>query len=153
VLPRLIADLIWPALFLEQRLFSFWPIVLGLVVEFFFVRHLTNLSLWRCLLADVTMNAVSALLGAVFIPLAGIAWEIFPGLILSQVFHLGTFNPGTWAATFLFSVLVSAVLESLVLYYGFKQQPFRRIFWWMCAANSCSVGLAFVSLFAYPSQH
>ncbi len=56
------ADVVWPALFLEQRLFSWWAIGLGLVVEFFFVRWLTTLSLRMCVVADLSMNAASALL-------------------------------------------------------------------------------------------
>ena len=149
-----VADVIWPALFVEDRLFSLWPICLGLLVEFFFVRWLTTLSLGRCVVADCTMNAISALLGIFLLPIAGIAWEVFPGILIYKVFHVGTFNPGTWAATFLFAVAINAALESAVLRFIFQQrQPYRRLFWWLCVANSLSVALAFVSLYLHPPHH
>jgi hypothetical protein len=146
------ADVIWPAMFLEQRLFSWWAIGLGLVVEFFFVRWLTTLSLPMSIVADLSMNAASALLGILLIPLAGIAWEFFPGMILYKVFDVGTFNPGTWAATFLFAVFINAALESLVLRFAFRQKVDKRVFWWLCVANSLSVALAFGSLFVRPPE-
>jgi hypothetical protein len=148
----LFADVVWPALFLEQRLFSWWAIGLGLFVEFFFVRRLTTLSFRMCIVADLSMNAGSALLGAFLIPLAGIGWELFPGTLIYKVFNVGTFNPGTWLATFLFSVLINGVLEWLVLRFAFRQKIGRKGFWWLCFANSLSVGLAFGSLFVRPPQ-
>lgn len=146
------ADVVWPALFLEQRLFSWWAIGLGLLAEFFFVRWLTTLTVRQGIVADLSMNAASALLGIILIPLAGIAWELFPGSILYKIFDIGTFNPGTWTATFLFAVLINAALESLVLRLAFKQKTDKRVFWWLCVANSLSVGLAFGSLFVRPPQ-
>lgn len=146
------ADVVWPALFLEQRLFSWWAIGLGLLAEFFFVRWLTTLTVRQGIVADLSMNAASALLGIILIPLAGIAWELFPGSILYKIFDIGTFNPGTWTATFLFAVLINAALESLVLRLAFKQKTGKRVFWWLCVANSLSVGLAFGSLFVRPPQ-
>ena len=146
------ADVVWPALFLEQRLFSWWAIGLGLVVELFFVRWLTGLSWRMSIVADLSMNTASALLGMFLIPLAGIAWEFFPGSILYKLFDIGTFNPGTWAATFLFSVLINGILEWSVLRFIFRQKVGKRAFWWLCVANSLSVGLAFGSLFVKPPQ-
>jgi len=146
------ADLVWPALFLEQRLFSWWAIGLGLVIELFFVRWLTTLSWRMSVVADLSMNTASALLGMFLIPLAGIAWEFFPGSILYKVFHTGTFNPGTWTATFLFAVFINGMLEWSVLRFVFRQKIGKGVFWWLCVANSLSVALAFGSLFVRPPQ-
>jgi hypothetical protein len=146
------ADVVWPALFLEQRLFSWWAIGLGLVVEFCFVRWLSTLSWRMCIVADLSMNTASALLGIFLLPLVGIAWEYFPGIILYKVFDIETFNPGTWTATFLFAVFINGILEWLVLRYAFRQKIGRRVFWWLCVANSLSVALAFGSLFVHPPQ-
>jgi hypothetical protein len=147
-----LTDAVWPALFLEQRLFSWWAIGLGLLVELFFVRWLTGLSWRMSAVADVAMNTGSSLLGFVLIPIAGFVWEIFPGTVIYNVFHIGTFNPGTWAATFLLAVLINSALETTVLRYAFKQKPVKRIFWWLALANALSVGLAFASVFRYPSR-
>ena len=129
---------------------AWWAIGLGLLVELFFVRLLTGFSWPKSALADVAMNAASSLLGLFLIPLAGIAWEFFPGMVLYRVFNIGTFNPGTWAATFLFAVFIDAALEATVLRYGFKQRPFRRLFWWLVLANAISVSIAMASLLKYP---
>ncbi|HMG06371.1 MAG TPA: hypothetical protein VK581_13005 [Chthoniobacterales bacterium] len=147
-----LADLVWPALFLEQRLFSWWAIGLGLLVELFFVRWLTGLDWRMSAVADVAMNTASSLLGFFLIPIAGIAWEFFPGTGIYKVFNIGTFNPGTWVATFLLAVLINSALETTVLRYAFKQKPVKRIFWWLALANALSVGLAFASLFRYPPR-
>lgn len=148
----ILADVVWPALFLEQRLFSWRAIGLGLVVEFFFVRWLTVLGFRMCIAADITMNAASALLGIILVPAAGFIWELFPGIIIYKVFNIGTFNPGTWAATFLFAVFINAALETSVLRFAFKQKTGKRVFWWLCVANSLSVSLAFGSLFIHPPK-
>jgi hypothetical protein len=88
-----LADVVWPALFLAGRMMAWWAIGLGLVVE-----------------------------------------------------------AGTWAATFIFAVFIDAALEASVLRYGFKQRPFKRLFWWLALANAISVGIAMASLFKYPPQ-
>ncbi len=69
------ADFVWAALFLEGRLLAIPIILAGLVIEYFFVQRLTGFSVKRSILADVTMNAASLLLGIALIPLAGLAWE------------------------------------------------------------------------------
>lgn len=148
----MLADMIWPAAFLESRLLSAWVISAGLIVEYFFVWRVTPLGTWRSVVADVAMNAASTLLGVVLIPLAGIVWEIFPGLIVYEVFNLGTFNPGTWAATFLMAVLINSGLELLVLRFVFHQPPGGGLFWWLCLANALSVGIAMASFLVYPPR-
>jgi len=148
----LLADVVWPALFLAGRLMAWWAIGLGLLVELFFVRFLTGFSWLKSTLADVGMNAASSLLGLFLIPLAGLAWESFPGIMLYRVFNIGTFNPGTWTATFLFAVLINAAIEATVLRHGFKQKPFKRLFGWLVLANAISVGIAMASLFKYPPR-
>ncbi len=141
------ADVVWPALFLETRLVTWWAISAGLVAEYLFIRHLFGFGIKKSLLADVSINAASTLLGILLIPIAGIAWEFFPGIILYKVFNVGTFNPGTWVATFLMAVAINAALESLVIRWVFKTKVGKRGFWGLFLANAISVGIAFGSLF------
>jgi hypothetical protein len=148
----MLADMIWPAAFLESRLLSAWVISAGLLIEYFFVWRVTPLGGWRSLLADLAMNAASTLLGIILIPLAGIIWEVFPGIVLYRLFDLGTFNPGTWAATFLMAVLINAGLEMAVLRFGFGQLRGGGLFWWLCLANALSVGVAMGSFLLYPPR-
>jgi hypothetical protein len=148
----ILADLVWPALVLGGRLLSWWAIGMGLLVELFFVRWLPGFSWPKSLVADITMNAASSLLGWALIPLAGIAWEIFPGIPLYKLLDIGTFNAGTWAATFLAAVFINSGLETAVLCYGFKQRSFTRFYWWLALANALSVGAALASVFTHPPQ-
>jgi hypothetical protein len=145
-----LADVVWPALYLETRLFTWWAIGLGLFIEFFFVRWLFALSVQKTALATVAANTVSALLGVVLIPISGIVWEVFPGLVIHKVFSIGTFNPLTWAATFILACLVTTSIEAIVYKYGFKFLVRRRAFFWLLAANALSVLAAFVSVFIAP---
>ena len=147
-----LADVVWPALWLAGRLVAVWSIAIGLIVELFFVRWLTGFGWGKAVLADVAMNAASSLIGVFLIPVAGLAWEFSAGITLDKVFNIGTFNPFTWAATFVVAVFVNSALETTVLRYGFKQRPFKRFFWWLALANAISVGIAMASLFKYPPQ-
>lgn len=67
------ANVVWPALYLETRLFSWWAIGIGLLVEFFFIKWLFTLPVKKASMATVSANAVSAVAGIILIPLAGIA--------------------------------------------------------------------------------
>lgn len=146
------ADVVWPALYLEDRLVTWWAIILGLIVEYFFVRKLFGFGVKKAILADIFMNLASTLLGIVLIPLAGIIWEFFPGEALYRIFNVGTFNPGTWAMTFFFAVVISTVIESLVIRWGFKTRVGKKGFWGLFLANTISTAVAFISVFLFPQQ-
>ena len=139
-----LADIIWPALFLEGRLLSVWVIGLGLFVEYFFVWRITTLGALKSLLADVVMNAASTLLGIPLVPIFGLIVAIVPGEFV------GTFSPVTWAVTFIVTVLLNTCIESLVLWKLFRQMFGKKQFWWLALANSISVGIAFASFAIYP---
>jgi hypothetical protein len=147
------ADMIWPALFLEGRLLSVPVIVAGLIIEFFFIWRITDLGVSRAILADLVMNATSTLLGIFLIPISGIVWEVFPGIVIYKWFNIGTFNPGTWLATFCLAVLINAALETFVVAKVFRQKMGKRGFGWLCFANALSVGLAFATFLAYPMKN
>ena len=147
-----IADVVWPALYLETRLFSWWAIGVGLVAEYLFVRWLFQQSIQRSVVTTVAANSVSSVAGILLIPIAGILWEFFPGSIYMHLLKWGTFNPITWAATFVLACLVNTGIEGLVYKQGFKLQFRRREFFWIFIANAVSVGLAFVTLFIVPVE-
>ena len=148
------ANVVWPALYLESRLFSWWAIGIGLLVEFLFIKWLFKLSTKKASIAAVSANTVSAVLGIVLIPLVGILWEVFPGTVIYWAFNWSTFSPVTWCATFIMGCLINAVLEGAVykkwFVPGFKFRS--KAFLWLLAVNSLSVGAAFVSLWLNPVQ-
>jgi len=153
VIAPLYADMVWPALMVEQRLLSVIPISAGLLVECLALRFGGfGLSWKRAAIVDVVMNTVSSVVGIVLIPALGFAWEFFPGIMLYKVFKVGTFNPGTWAATFLMAVFATTAIEASVVRWGFNIPVCRRRFWVLCAANTVSVGIAFASLWIHPPQ-
>lgn len=148
------ANIVWPALYLETRLFSWWAISVGLVIEYFFVRRLFDLAPGRAALADISANAASAIVGVVLIPISGIVWELFPASVYNWALGWGTFNPITWMGTFFLACLINAVLEGAVYKKMFKLDlKFKsKNFWWLVLANAFSVGVALASLLVVPLQ-
>ena len=140
------ADVVWPALYLSDRLVAWYVIGAGLLVEYWFIRKATTLNWSEAIFADICSNGVSTLLGIVLIPTLGLLWEISAGGVINILFDTGTFNIGTWIGTVLLAALANATIESAVLVYGFKQKWQRRLVLWMFLANVISVGLAFASL-------
>ena len=152
-LAPLYADMVWLALVLEERILSVIPITAGLVVEWLALRFGGFGLTWKkAALVAVVMNAVSTGVGMFLIPALGFAWEYFPGSVLYRIFNVGTFNPGTWAATFLIAVLATTAIEAVVVRWGFKVLLGRRRVWILCAANCVSVAIAFASLWIYPPK-
>lgn len=143
----IIANAIWPALFLEKHLVAQWPILIGLAIEYLFVRRLTMLFPIKALWADIAMNGASALLGIFLVPFAGLVWEFFPGLILNFFFHSVTFDLDRWIATFFIAVAMNAIVEWFVLKRFFKQNQLGlQAFWILYIANALTVAVAFASL-------
>ena len=98
------------------------------------------------------MNAVSTVAGIPLIPLLGLAWEVFPGEMLYKFFNVGTFNPGTWGATFMLATIATTGIEAVVVRWGFKITLGKRRLAILCLANTLSVGLAFASLWLRPPR-
>ena len=148
-----LANLVWAALFLEGQLLTVPVVAAGLVIEYFFVRRLTGFSLKRSALTDAVMNAASLLLGIVLIPFAGLVWEFTLGLLIYELFDLGSFSYVSWTATFVLAVLVNAAVENFVLRRFFKLEKTRAAFGWLCLANALSVGVAFVGMWFFAGKN
>ena len=146
------ANMVWPALYLETRLFSWWAISVGLVIEYFFVLKLLEKNRRRAAIATVSANIASAVLGILLIPLAGVVWEAFPGLLFYHLLNMGTFNPITWVSTFVLACGVNVVVEGLVYKRIFKLNFLfkSKLLFWFMLANTASVGVAMASLVLYP---
>jgi hypothetical protein len=147
------ADVVWPALVLEQRILSVLPITAGLIVEWLALYFGGfGLSWKKAAIVDVVMNAVSSGVGIILIPALGFAWELGPGQVLYRAFNVGTFNPATWVVTFVIAVFAATVIEASVVRWGFKIPLDRRRFSILCAANSASVAIAFASIWINPPR-
>jgi hypothetical protein len=141
---------VWPALSVERKLLSIPVIVTGLLIEALVLRFLFTMNWKRAFTVSVVVNAISTGLGVLLIPLAGIGWEIFPGLVLYKVLNMGTFNPITWSATFLFALGITTSIEVVCLRRLFGVPPGKRTWFWWTLANAVTVGLAFASLAIQP---
>ena len=146
------AAFVWPAVYLETRLFSLWVVGLGVIVEFFFVRWLFRPPLGKAALATFVANILSAIGGAVLVPLAGMAWEFLAMWSYQRWLGWGSFNPLTWLVTLVLACLINTAVECLVYRFGFKFAVKRREVLWLLLANALSVGLAFGSLWLAPIE-
>lgn len=145
------ANVVWPALELTGSLLWWWPIAVGLVVEFAFIKWLFPISFIKAVIAVISANITSTIAGIILIPLAGIVWELFPGSIIYWVFGWGTFNPVGWAATLFLACFVNGFIERFVYIKWFV--PVFKIksmgFLWLLIANSVSVGIAYQSYYPF----
>lgn len=147
-----LANVVWPALYLEIRLASWWAITVGLLVEYVFLRWRFKLSVGRSAFSDVVANAASAILGLILLPLAGLVWEVVPGLLVDAVVGWRTFNPASWVAACLFGSVINALVEGWV-YRRWFIVDFRfgsRDFVFLVLANAVSVAVALLSLWLVP---
>lgn len=152
-IPISLADVVWPALYLESRLLSVLPISAGLIAEWLFLYFGGfGLSWKKAITVDVVMNTISSVAGIVLIPTLGLLWELGPGALVNRIFNVGTFNPVSWIATFMLSVGASTAIEAAVVRWGFKIPLGWRRFWVLFGANALSAGIAFASLWIHPPQ-
>ncbi len=148
------ANVVWPALYLETRLFSWWAISIGLFIEFLFLRWVFGLTNKQAALADLSANTASAIAGIPLVPIGGIAWELFPASVYNWLLGWGTFNPITWVGTFLWACVINALIEGAI-YRRWFVPAFRfrsKMFLWVIFANAFSVGAALASLWIKPVQ-
>ena len=138
------ADVVWPGLYIAKGIVSWQPILAGLVVELYFVMKITKYSLKKSILVDFAMNGCSAIVGIVAIPVLGLIWEVWPGQIINEYFHVGTFNILSWAGVYLLSVLLNTYIESLAVRLIFKFKFTMMNIFWLFIANLISIGLVLI---------
>ncbi len=132
--------MVWPALVLETKLLSVPIILTSLLIEALILKIIFTLSIQTALWRSIMINLASALCGILFIPVAGVIWEFFPGLMLYPLLGVGTFNPLTWAATFLMALALTTSIELAVIrrFYGIRIRQKDALLW--TAANLVTVG-------------
>ncbi len=130
------ANVVWPSLYILSQVYCWYVIVLGLVVEFFAVKFYGKASWGKSAVIVAVMNAVSALVGWILIPISGILTEI-----LLLPFDQGTFHLSHWIVDYVFVALVNTCIEGLSMKWIFKYS-FKRVLWWLFTANAVSVALS-----------
>lgn len=140
ILPFIVyANLIWPSIYIVQMYYTWYVIGIGLLIEFFAAKYYLKYSWKKTAGMVVLMNAISAILGLILIPLTGILCEI-----LLLPFKTGTFDLLHWILDFVFAVFANACVENLSLTLIFKTS-FKSNFWWILGANAVSVAVCAVA--------
>jgi len=147
-----IANVVWPALYAEAKISSLPIIALSLVIEFFFFRHLFNLSNKNALFYDLAANMASGLVGLVGRPLSGILYEVTIGMLVMWIFDWGTFNPVTWVSVPIFGGALNAVIELLTVRIIWKHKITKRNFFWIWLANIITISIATTWVFMHPAN-
>lgn len=139
------ADLIWPSLYIAKGMLSIKVILLGLIIELFFVKHFTKINWQKALTVTFLMNLITTILGMVFIPLSGLGSEF----IFDFVFHaydkfgIGTFHWSHWLAAYLLVIFINTITEGLFIKLTLKIKILKT-FWWLLIANAMSVFICFL---------
>jgi hypothetical protein len=139
------ADLIWPSLYIAKGMLSIKVILLGLIIELFFVKHFTKINWQKALTVTFLMNLITTILGMIFIPLSGLGSEF----VFDFVFHaydkfgIGTFHWSHWLAAYLLVIFINTVTEGLFIKLTLKIKILKT-FWWLLIANAMSVFICFL---------
>ena len=139
---QLVADVVWPSLLLSARLWAWWCVAGSIVIEAAALWRFAGVPPAKAALASAVMNCVSGFCGIFLLPVAGLWWEMLASLTFASWFNWGTFNPVSYAATWLIAVLLSTIIEMFVLWLVFFIPWTRRLTVVMLLANAVTVGLA-----------
>ena len=139
------ADLIWPSLYIAKGMLSIKVILLGLIVELFFVKYFTKAGWKKASIITFLMNLITTILGMILIPLSGLGSEF----VFDFVFHaydkfgIGTFHWSHWLAAYLLVIFINTVIEGLFIKLTLKIKILKT-FWWLLIANAISVFICFL---------
>ncbi len=127
------ADVVWPSLYIAAGMTSIKVIVVGLIIELFFVKFFTGSNWLKGAIVTFLMNLITCLLGIVIIPISGLLLEF----IMYPV-NKATFHWTHWLASYLFIIVLNTLIEGLVVKLMLKKE-YKKVFWWLLGANSLSV--------------
>lgn len=143
-----LADVVWPALFLVDRLSAWWCVGTGLFIEFLILRWALKLPATRILLITIGMNGVSSMVGWFILQWWGWNWEwVVEARNASHGY--GTFNWITWAETCVVACCLNTLIEWCCLegsLMGLRRPSVKSTIGWLLLANGLTVGMAFGSL-------
>lgn len=139
------ADLVWPSLYITKGMLSIKVILIGLIIELFFVKYCTKVDWKKAFIVTILMNLITTILGIIFIPLSGLGSEF----VFDFVFHaydkfgIGSFHWSHWLTAYLLVIFINTFIEGMFIKLTLKL-TFKKIFWWLLIANSLSVFICFL---------
>jgi hypothetical protein len=147
-----LADVIFPALILTERLFSWWIIAATILIEAGFVMLAFRLTPFNALCASLAANALSAMIGVWTLPYSGLYTEVAinnAGLTTEMGW---AFSPEDWVVAFLLGLAINLVIELAVYRFGYGLKLGTRQVALITAANAVTVGMALLSIAFIPSS-
>ena len=143
--------MVWPALYIMARSYTWWGIVLGLVIEYFALRLLSKATWQKTVVAVLAANALTSVIGYFAMPWLTFGWEFVLEFTVYQVIKLGTFNLFGWIATVFVMGAITAFPEYFFIKKVMKVEFTRKRSWlWWWLANCASVFVAFVTVIIWP---
>lgn len=139
------ADLVWPSLYITKGMLSIKVILIGSIIELFFVKYCTKVDWKKAFIVTILMNLITTILGIIFIPLSGLGSEF----VFDFVFHaydkfgIGSFHWSHWLTAYLLVIFINTFIEGMFIKLTLKL-TFKKIFWWLLIANSLSVFICFL---------
>ena len=146
----ILANVIWPSLYLVERINTWWIVVISVLIEFLCLIWLTQEKIWKVGLMTFVMNLLSTAVGIIGIPLSGILWELIATITIHPLFHWGTFNPVTWIVSGILAALLNALVEWRSLIWIFKIRSTAKTFGCLIIANGITVSIAGWTLLLTP---
>lgn len=146
------ANVVWPALYTETKLYSFPIIILSLVIEFLFFKWLFGLKRKNAIIYTLVANTASGVIGLFVRPLSGIAYEVSLGAVVNWLFNWGTFNPVAWFFVPVIGGAINSFLELLTIRLLWKQKITKKNYFLTWGINTFTVGIATVWVVINPPQ-
>lgn len=144
-----LADVVWPALFLSIRLAAWWCVIISIVIEGLALWTIARVPPAKALFASLIMNVVSAFIGKLLLPMMGIRLELFASSTYNVWLDWGTFNPVTYVATWMGATLLTTIIECFTLWLAFAMPWKRRWVIVVLVANAITVALAGLSVMVW----
>ncbi len=143
-----LADMVWPALYVSTTFYKFWYLVIGtIVIETFVIKYSLKFNWSKSFIISLIGNSVSGIVGTFVMVWAMLFWHLAADNFLN-----GTFNAINWIATYVFMCVGSVFIETLTIKLIFKIQ-LKELFLPMLTGNFLSyVFIVYVMLTA-PNSH
>ena len=138
------ANVIWPALYAEEKITSIPIIAFSLIVEFLFFKWLFKINYKEAIVYTIVANLLSGIAGFFLRPFFGLVWEVSFALLITKLFNWGTFNPVTWLFVPIIGGAINAFLELLAIRLIWKQKFTKRNYYLTWGINIVTVALAVI---------
>lgn len=138
------ADIIWPALYVAESHFRFWyVVVIGMLLEFGFLRWRLITDTKKALLVAIIVNALSATVGVYLLIFGMLGWHrIFDNFVN------GTFSLINKISTIGLMFIGSTFLEMLIARVIWKY-PLRKTLPAFILGNAMSYSVIIIDLFVF----